>query len=181
MTVRNYKPDDERGQTPQDFAVGVAVLLVTIIGTFGFVQSSVVTTYDRPVDGDTRESADRLATYVVANYSVGAQDNVLRFDASDGIERSLNDDSDSLDELRSRAGLDVATERRVNPSVNVTIVGSDALADGTREPASGVTGPLAWGEPYRNDDGAASATRAVVLEDESTICSSNCLLVVRVW
>jgi hypothetical protein len=181
VTVRNYKPDDERGQTPQDFAVGVAVLLLTIVGTFGFVQNSVVTTYDRAVDGDIQESADRVATYLVENYSVEDRDNVLRYDSADGIERSLNADSDTLDELRSRAGLDVATERRVNPSVNVTIVGSEALADGTREPATGASGPLTWGETYENQDGAASATRVVVLADDASICSSNCLLVVRVW
>jgi len=181
VTVRNYKPDDDRGQTPQDFAVGVAVLLLTIVATFGFVQNTVVTTYDRPVSGDIQESADRVGTYLVENYSVEDRDNVLRYDSSEGIEESLNDDTDSLDQLRSQAGLDVATERRVNPSVNVTIVGSDALAEGTREPATGSTGPLTWGEPYQKQDGAASATRVVALEDDSSICSSNCLLVVRVW
>jgi hypothetical protein len=181
VTVRNYKPDDERGQTPQDFAVGVAVLLLTIVATFGFVQNSVVTTYDRPVSGDTQESADRVATYLVENYSVENRDNVLRYDSSDGIEESLNDDSDSLAELRSAAGLDVATERRINPSINVTVVGSDSLADGTLEPATDDGDTLTWGDAYGNQDGAASATRAVTLEDDTSTCSSNCLLVVRVW
>lgn len=182
VTVRNYKPKDDRGQTPQDFAVGVAILLLTIVATFGFVQNSVVTTYDRPVSGDTQESADRVATYLAENYSVEDRDNVLRYDSSDGINDSLNDDSNSLAELRSAAGLDVATERRVNPSVNVSVVGSDSLANGTLEPATDGGGPaLTWGDAYRNQDGAASTTRVVTLEDGSTICSSNCLLVVRVW
>ncbi|WP_372479077.1 hypothetical protein ACAH01_10045 [Halomicrobium sp. HM KBTZ05] len=140
-----------------------------------------MTTYDRPVSGDTQESADRVASYVVENYSVEHRDNVLRFDSSDGIEQSLNADTDTLDGLRAAAGLDVATERRVNFSVNVTIVGSDSLADGTQSPATGVSDDLTWGEAYQNQEEAASTARAVTLEDENTICSSNCLLVVRVW
>ncbi|ACV48259.1 MULTISPECIES: DUF7287 family protein [Halomicrobium] len=181
LTVRKDKPTNDRGQTPQDFAVGVAVLLLTIIATFVFIQNSVVTTYDRPVSGDVQESADRVASYVVENYSVEDKDNILRYDSSDGIEQSLNRDTDSLDRLRAGAGLDVATDRRINLSINVTVVGSDALADGSRKPATGISGELTWGEAYKNQDGAASTARVVTLEDESTICSSNCLLVVRVW
>ena len=178
----NTRTTSDRGQTPQDFALGITILLVTIIATFGFVQNSLVTTYERPVTGDIEESADRLATFLVENYSVEGERNVLRFNRTDGINRSLNRDTAALDGLISDAGLNVATDRQTNPSVNVTIAGSDSLGNGTQRPAIGANGePLAWGDAFTGQPDAATKTRVVTLEDHGGKCSSVCWLVVRVW
>lgn len=178
----NTRTTSDRGQTPQDFALGITILLVTIIATFGFVQGSLVTAYDQPVTGDIEESADRVSMYLVENFSVSDRENVLRFNQSNGINETLNRDTPELARLKEAAGLDVATDRRTAPELNVTIVGSASLRNGTQKPAKGANGqPLSWGPAFSDQPDAASTTRVITLENSGNTCSSVCWLVVRVW
>ncbi|EMA18761.1 DUF7287 family protein [Haloarcula argentinensis] len=173
---------DTRAQTPQDFAVGVSVLLVTIIGVLAFVQGSAVGVYESPDVQRNQPIADRAATYLVENHSVDGTRNLVRYNTSGGINASLNADSPNLDGLRDNAGLDVATERRVNPRVNVTVVNASALKAGTRDPAVDGHGQrLAWGPSVDGRTNVATTSRVVKLTNSTDQCDAVCWLVVRVW
>ena len=165
---------DTRAQTPQDFAVGVSVLLVTIIGVLAFVQGSAVGVYESPDVQRNQPMADRAATYLVENYSVEGTRNHIEYKTSDGIKTNLD-----VDNLKSNAGLTVATERRTNPSVNITVVNASTLANGTRDHA--VDGDsLAWGPLAENRTNVATSSRVVKLTNTDQ-CDPACWLVVKVW
>ena len=173
---------DSRAQTPQDFAVGVSVLLVTIIGVLAFVQGSAVGVYESPDVQRNQPIADRAATYLVENYSVNGTRNHIRYNTSSGIDASLSGYNAELDTLKDKAGLDVATERRVNPRVNVTVVNASSLKTGTRDPAvDDHDQRLAWGPDVADRDNVATTSRVVKLTNATGQCDPACWLVVRVW
>ncbi|WP_336339627.1 DUF7287 family protein [Haloarcula brevis] len=171
---------DTRAQTPQDFAVGVSVLLVTVIGVLAFVQGSAVGVYESPDVQRNQPIADRAATYLVENYSVQGTRNHVRYNASGGMNASLSSDTDDLREFKERAGLIVATERRVNPRVNVTIVNASTLGAGARTPAADDGDTLTWGPSVAGQQNVASTARVVKLTNTDQ-CDPVCWLVVRVW
>lgn len=171
---------DTRAQTPQDFAVGVSVLLVAIIGVLAFVQGSAVAVYESPDVQRSQPIADRAATYLVENYTVEGTRNHLVYNTSEGINASLDADTAELDALKENAGLLVSTERRANPRVNVTIINASTLAESRRAPAEDDGDTLAWGPDAEGRQNAARATRVVKLTDTDQ-CDPVCWLVVRVW
>jgi len=162
---------DERGQTTQDFAIGVSVLLVTIIGAFVFTQGGALSVYEGTSPGVQQPQADRIASYIVQNYSDDDQRNTLDYTSIDG---NLSGD---LSDLKQRAGVNVASDRRTNPIVNVSIVDGETLRDGQLTPTDDPGIRLAWGQ-YRRSE-SASASRVVQLEGGG--CDPVCWLVVRVW
>lgn len=173
---------DSRAQTPQDFAVGVSVLLVTVIGVLAFVQGSAVGVYVSPDVQRNQPIADRAATYLVENYSVDGTRNHVRYNASGGINESLDSDTAELDGLKEQAGLVVATERRVNPRVNVTVLNASTLESGTRVPAvDDHSERLAWGPDSADRSNIATTARVVKLTNATGQCDPVCWLVVRVW
>jgi len=172
---------DSKAQTPQDFAVGVSVLLVTVIGVLAFVQGSAVGVYESPDVQRNQPIADRAGTYLVENYSVAGTRNHVRYKTSSGINASLNEDTE-LDDLKENAGLIVATERRANPRVNVTVVNASTLEAGRQSPAVDDHGrTLSWGPDAASRDNVASTSRVVKLTNASGMCDPVCWLVVRVW
>ncbi|EMA33029.1 DUF7287 family protein [Haloarcula japonica] len=177
---------DTRAQTPQDFAVGVSVLLVTIIGVLAFVQGSAVGVYESPDVQRNQPIADRAATYLVENHSVEGTRNLIRYNTSGGINASLNKDvashSGTLGGVKSSAGLDTATQRRTNASLNVTVVNASSLKAGTRDPAVDGHGQrLAWGPSVDGRTNVATTSRVVKLTNATDQCDPVCWLVVRVW
>lgn len=173
---------DSKAQTPQDFAVGVSVLLVTVIGVLAFVQGSAVGVYESPDVQRNQPMADRAGTYLVENYSVDGTRNHLRYNASGGIDESLDSDTAELDGLRGKAGLVVATDRRANPRVNVTVLNASTLERGARLPAVDDNGErLAWGPSVDDRTNVAISTRVVKLTNATGQCDPVCWLVVRVW
>lgn len=161
-----------RGQTTQDFAIGVNVLLVTVIGAFVFTQGGALTLYEGNSPGVDQPQADRIATYVVENYSVEGQPNNLSYD-------NLKSLSGSIEQLKLRAGANVSSDRRTDPIVNVSIVSNETLQGGGRTPARDGGSPIAWG-PTRQSDPVMS-TRVVQLSGGPDVCDPVCWLVVRVW
>lgn len=149
MVMVHHRRD--RGQTTQDFAIGIALFLLAIVFVIGFLPSILV-----PVDGgDTTErsaQAERLAADIVANASV-------------------SDDRVILDHARLEAELDAFADGSgvaVPPgrSVNVTL----ETADGERVVING-------GDTY--DGSPAGVWTRIVTTDES--CDPSCRLIVRVW
>ena len=171
---------DTRAQTPQDFAVGVSVLLVTIIGVLAFVQGSAVGVYESPDVQRNQPIADRAATHLVENYSVEGTQHI-DYNTSSGIDASLSGYNAELNTLKNKSGLIVATERRVNPRVNVTVINASTLANGTRDHAvDGDDNSLAWGPSAEDRTNVATASRVVKLTNTDQ-CDPVCWLVVKVW
>ncbi|MFB6073526.1 MAG: hypothetical protein ABEJ89_00780 [Haloarculaceae archaeon] len=172
----------DRGQTQQDFALGVSVLLLTIIGAFLFVQTGVFQTFDTSPGGATRAQADRVAASLVDHYATEHNQTVLRFNESGGINRSLDADP-GLSTLAERAGLDVATTRRGNPNLNVTIINGSSLARGRDVPLERTNGfRMAWGPDPTGNENVVRSVRVIRLaNDDNGQCDPVCWLLVRVW
>ncbi|MFP8955224.1 hypothetical protein ACLI4Y_00735 [Natrialbaceae archaeon A-CW3] len=148
----------DRGQTTQDFAVGIGVFLLAVAFVFSFVPT-LITPFATSTTSETAQ-ADRIADEIVANYS--AEPNQLNL-------ADLNDAD--LDEL----GLRAVDENRID-RVNVTIVDT---SDG------GETYAHPDGREY-SDESAGSATRLVTITETNGLadaleCDAGCKLIVRVW
>lgn len=88
----------ERGQTTQDYLIGVSIFLVTVTFVFGYLPT-VFDSYNAPVDGIDHAQADRAAEFLVSNYTVEGRTNVLRhqhFNLSSGVRYEVYDGIDRL-------------------------------------------------------------------------------------
>ncbi|USZ70725.1 DUF7287 family protein [Natronosalvus halobius] len=145
---------DTRGQTTQDFAVGIGVFLLAVAFVFSFVPS-LITPFSASTAPESAQ-ADRIAGEIITKYSSG--------EANELDLAALQDaDPDGLAEMGLRDTGSVRIDR-----INVTVVNA------TREPQFGV------GNEYRGQS-AGSATRIVTVSDPSHDCDPACRLVVRVW
>jgi hypothetical protein len=180
---------EARGQTQLDFALGVSVLLVTIIGTLLFIQGGLFQSFDRSVDAPSQAQAERVASRLVENYTTEGNETILRYDRPDGsgIHDSLDADT-GLTRLRGQAGLNVTSARRASPNLNVTVVNGTTLARTETRPATDASGDrLAWGEDVAGVSNPGTVIRVVRLENDRVpargreICDPACWLVVRVW
>ena len=150
-----------RGQTTQDFAVGIAIFLLTIAFVFTYVPT-LTTPYEGSIGGAETAQADRIADRIVANASTSTPNEL---DGSEYQSTFAQDPDDLVEALALRANEDTTFDR-----VNITIqeVG-DAEID-----ESEWTG----GHSYDGQT-AASSARIVTIDNED--CDPGCRLVVRVW
>jgi hypothetical protein len=141
-----------RGQTAQDFAIGVSVFLVATAFTFAFVPN-VTQPFDVGTSDAQQEQADRVSDAVVANLSIPGRRTHLNTTRTGALFAS------SPDDLRERFALPTTTQ--LNVSLRET--GPDgAIRSGY------AVGTVPSGE-------TATATRIVYLDGTAGE------LVVRVW
>jgi hypothetical protein len=158
----------DRGQTTQDFAVGVGVFLLAIAFVFSFLPT-VVTPFDSSVGGAETAQADRIADLIVHNVSM---------DTPNEINGSAFEDRYTEENLSAELGLRASSsDNVVIDRVNVTVETLDGTIVSTSE--------LAGGEVY-DDRSTASAARIVTLNGSgisasSSACEPACRLIVRVW
>jgi hypothetical protein len=147
----------DRGQTAQDFAVGIGLFLLAVAFVFAFVPQ-VVSPYDVGIGASESAQADRAATMIVGNLSVEDRPNELDQTRSTNYFSSAD-----VESLRDRTGLPFSSR------INVTVRNVES-------------GAMQWsgGATYRDGQEAASATRIVRTNDPNT-CEPACELVVRVW
>lgn len=150
----------DRGQTAQDFAVGIGLFLLAVAFVFAFVPQ-IVSPYDVGIGASEASQADRAADSIVHNLSVDGEQVVLDASAADHY---FIDTSPTVEDLRERTGLPFSAR------INVTIrnVESESVVGGWQ------AGPL-----HREGREAATASR-IVRTDDGT-CEPACRLVVRVW
>jgi len=149
-----------RGQTPEDFYIGISVFLVTV--AFMFVLfPSFLTPFVSGVDTNEATRADTVASSIVTNLSADGEPNTLNATELHAIV----DSSDQ--QLQQRYGLTATTD--VNITVR-TLDGSQVVSDGGNQLATD-----------RSAAGRAtgSSTRIVTLDNGT--CSPGCRLLVRVW
>ena len=151
----------DRGQTTQDFAVGIGIFLLAIAFTFSFLPS-IITPFDSSVGGAETAQADRIADLIVHNASTGS-DNEINTTAFKNVY--------AKDDLADELGLRQTNGHVVDQvSVRVEYLGNSTVIG----PADDWTG----GDAY-NDQPAASSARIVTTGTNN--CEPACRLVVRVW
>jgi hypothetical protein len=175
----------DRGQTTQDFAVGISVFLLTVTFTFAFVPSTV-TPFGSPVTDAIPAKSDRVASTVVDTYAVEDGSRTLDFDEltdpsasptsmSNAIGSADVSDTVSGDNLRDMFGL------RDTAQVNITIEKrSGDIVKAEYDSSSAGKEAMVGGDDYPQNQAAASTTRVIRLEGVDG-CKTGCLLVVRVW
>ncbi len=152
---------DERGQTLQDFVLGVSVFLIVVVFVFGLFPN-FLSPFTAGVDAAERSQADRLARNLIENHSVEAADNTLN-----GTQLATTM-TESESTLRKRFGLGTTA------SINVTVREIDGQQvvqyDGT---------VLATGNSRENET-SGSVSRIVSIAG-SEKCQPGCRLIVKVW
>lgn len=153
------RPDENRAQTAQDFALGISVFLLAVAFTFAFVPT-ILAPFDAGTTGSQSAQADRVATTVVGNISAADQPNLV-------VDNdTLNDEFDTEADLAGVYGLPNTA------SVNVTVTNissGEIVGDPT----------LTKGEPVDQDQQVGTATRIIRTTDDR--CDPACRITVRVW
>jgi hypothetical protein len=137
----------ERGQTQQDFAVGVSVFLLTIMFVFAFVPNVFAPFGGQPNEADTAR-AERLAVGVLGNITEEGDTNRLNRTKT---ERFFEHQEDSTDFRRNYT-------LQSTVQVNVTM----EHLDGSKIESMG---DVYAGDPYWGRS-SASITRIVRLDDQ---------------
>jgi hypothetical protein len=154
--------EHNRGQTLQDFTIGIGLFIITIAAVFssffGFLGP-----FSLGVTGDDVAESDRVANTVVGNLSIGQPPNALK----EGLLANTLSKPDST--LRKRWGLAESTR------FNVTV----RTLNGTRIASVGGF-RLATDTDYRGGS-AATTARIVTLDADGSACEPACRLVVRTW
>lgn len=172
---------DDRGQTTQDYLVGVGVLLLTVLFIFGYVPGVFGSTA-AGVGGVEHSQADRAATYLVETYGVEGKQQTLRYDGPDGIHTALSD-PETFERFRNRTGLNTQANFVGSPDVNVRLVNSSELT------TTGSPTPIVDGGERHSYGSERNLGQPVVVERRvvrlagsgSKHCRPTCWLIVRIW
>lgn len=160
MERRGAAGRSDRGQTPQDFAVGISIFLVTVLFVFAFVPS-VLQPSRAGAEATLTTVGDRVASGIVSNLSAPGRPNHL--DESKVSEFVDTYDDGNTSDFRSDYGL--ATYTQVNVTIR-TLNGSDRVDN------------YSFGDEYRNQE-AVVVQRVVTMDDPQ--CQDGCQLIVRLW
>ncbi|MEF8818121.1 MAG: hypothetical protein V5A31_01990 [Haloferacaceae archaeon] len=159
----------DRGQTQQDFAVGISVFLLAVFFVFAFVPTTIA-----PTDANTESEsyvADRVGSSVVENVTTPAEAGRLDVDAAETFFSTHGSGA------AVRANYSVAETTAVNVTLE-TLSGVTVAVDANATPPAagpGVGGTLARAGDHYPGGVGVSATRVVRLDDR------RYRLVVRVW
>jgi len=150
---------DDRGQTLNDYTMGISVFLLAVAFVVAFVPS-IFAPFTAPIDDETTARADRGATRVLTTLSEDDARNVLSVNRT----KSFFEDGNATT-LRESLGVPATSD------VNVSVV-DPGTGEVARIGSPGIDASA--GVPI-SDGPTAAATRVVVLND------STYHLTVRVW
>ena len=156
----------DRGQTTQDFAVGIGVFLLAIAFVFSFLPT-VATPHDSSISGAERAQADRIADRILYSATTETPNEI------DATEFEDTYASASEDELIERLGLRSSGGNAID-RVHITVEGLDTNA------TIGSTTDWTAGEEH-GDRPVASSVRIVTVANGPESCTPACRLIVRVW
>jgi hypothetical protein len=168
---------EQRGQTTQDYVVGISIVLLTVTGVFAFVPAVFETTED-PVERNAYTQAEALGDQLVETHTADGTGRQVSFGQLNQTLTTLDRrvESGAGSPLLASAGIrqDDGEIRRVNVTVTPSVLND--------------TRPVvAAGDPYvragtNTTNRAATVTRFVHLGNESRCGDSGlCQLTVRVW
>lgn len=151
----------DRGQTAQDFVIGIGVFILAVAFVFSFLPS-ILTPYDSAVGGSETAQAERIANQIVHD--------TASVNGSNELDREVFEAEYTGENLTAELALR-SSEDVIFDSVNVTV---ETLDDDAKTVLSG-------GEAY-NDQPAASSARIVTVDDPGPHdCDPACRLEVKVW
>lgn len=155
---------EDRGQTLQDYLLGVLLVLLTIAGVFAFFPE-VFVPFEDTVDSGSQQMADELADEVVAVNATAGSERTVDLAA---LNRTLQD-PDEFQRLVNRSGTPDWKQ------VNVTVKDGDQVLFTGEAPTVGSV--------YRENSSGPTATRIRTIRaaNESSACAGGCRVVVRVW
>lgn len=160
----------DRGQTQQDFVIGVSVFLLAVFFVFSFVPTTIAPT-GAEVEGESYV-ADRVVGGVAENVTTTGEANRLDLNRTESFFRAHSAGS------AVRANYSVSGTAQVNVSLETLqglTVDVNATDGAVSTNATAINGTVARaGDSYPGDVGAA-ATRIVRVGDE------RYRLAVRVW
>lgn len=163
MTKRHSTlADDDRGQTLQDYLLGISVFVVVVFVALGFFPNFLDGLQTDSMGGQEAQ-ADRIGREIVSEYALNGTVNELDAARMESLSTKSEDD------LREKFGLSNTT----NINITVETLNSSAFVDDGSNTLNSV--------PDYYDRQAGSAARIVTLSDPSYDCSPACRLVVRVW
>ncbi|MCU4716590.1 DUF7287 family protein [Halapricum hydrolyticum] len=145
---------DERGQTLQDFAVGIGVFLVVFVFVLSLFPG-LLTPFQSSASGAERAQAEQVTTQMMHNLSEGSEPNHLN---ATRVTATLNQPES---DLRDRFGLPSTV------NLNITV----ETLDGETHIESTVN--------RLYDREVATSARIITMDDPE--CDPACRLVVRVW
>lgn len=148
-TARRFATDT-RGQTLQDYVMGISIFLITIAIVFSFLPA-LLAPFTAPIDDSVTARADRSVATLTYSLSSSVHPNVLNVTETQEFFASRS----SSDQLREYLGLSATT--RVNVTVRHLDTEQIATVDGTR---------LTGGQ-IRSDGPVAAASRIVVVDSET--------------
>lgn len=159
----------DRGQTSQDYALGIGIFLLTLSFVIGFFPS-VLEPYDTGAGAAESATANRVADAIIAAVESGGGANDLDSTAAAAYFRSNLSESNVGSNLSLREGTSLnATVVTLNRSSTVSVTGP-----------SGNPVVLAGGDDYDNQS-AVTVSRVITMKDDVAVCRPACRLVVRVW
>lgn len=149
----------ERGQTINDYVIGMTLLLLSITLVFGYFPG-IFQSFEEEVSNEEEAMATNIAAELVENSTVTGTKQTVSFDKVNGTLYSLVNDS-------QQAGI----PDWVHWNVTVLDVDSNVIShDGER---------LSNGTNWQGER-VASTIRFVRAQDD-TDCDDGCRIVVRVW
>ncbi|MEA5386124.1 hypothetical protein VB773_08660 [Haloarculaceae archaeon H-GB2-1] len=80
----------DRGQTTQDYVIGISLVLITLVSVF-VVVPTYFAPFDDPVDTEERAMAQAVAEHLVETHSVGTREHTLDYSS---LTDALDDESD---------------------------------------------------------------------------------------
>jgi hypothetical protein len=156
----------DRGQTTQDFAVGISVFLLTVGFVFGFLPT-LLSPFGSPVGDDITAKSDRVAGTMISDLTVDGEPRTLN---ATQLEAFISNNQTEAD-LREYFGL------RASADLNVSVLN---VQEGGSRTVLQVNGSrMTAGDEYRSQTPAASTTRVVLVSGDR--CDVQCVLVIRVW
>ncbi len=165
-TGNTLQRGSDRGQTTQDFAVGISVFLLTVGFTFGFLPT-LLSPFGSPVGDDITAKSDRVAGTMISDLTVDGEPRTLNATELDAFITANPTEED----LQEYFGL------RASADVNVTVMN---VQEGGGRTVLQVNGNrTVAGDEYRSQTPAASTTRVILVSGSR--CDVQCVLVVRVW
>lgn len=162
------EPERARGQTLNDYLLGVILLVVTLAGTFAMVPG-LFQPFQEPVDTQESAVAERVGDSLIENYSVAGSQNTLNFTQFD---RALS--PSNFQWVLNDTG--VLDNRQL---VNVTVGNATFAGSRVRSPY-----PAGGSTFYSNTSVSATVVRYVDFDGSApggVNCNPACKIIVRVW
>jgi hypothetical protein len=160
----------DRGQTVNDYLLGITIMLLSVIIVFGFFPE-IFTPFDQQVTSEEGAMADNLASKLVTNSTTGGSQQQIDFVTLQVL----------LTELENTPELAGVPENRTN--WNVTVLNNEGESVTLKSSARDFGGEIVNGGTTWDNDLAESRVRYVEAQDTNQVlnCQNGCRIIVRVW